>query len=478
MTLFARASASLRRSRMVGVALSAGLLLPLGSVVGSGLLSPPASASVSSYAADGSTYHAVQPTRIADTRANSGYQGAGGALSAGQILTVQTTGFNAAPVPFGATAVVVNVTAVGPTAAGYLTAYASGQPVPSTSTVDFVSGQTVANEATIAIGSTGDLVNYGKISIFNYTGTTNVVVDVEGYYTPDTTGTFYVPAVNFNAQTLSQAVSPIRVLDTRQTSGIQGAGATLGPQQSLNFYPGTTTLLPGSSLPVVPPSATAVVLNVTATNPTAASYLTLWAEGGAQPLASNLNFLAGQTVSNRVIVPLNSLTEQVSIFNWAGNSDVVVDLDGYYDPLFGTEYYPLLTPTRIADTRSGSGYAYSGQGLRTGSVLTINVPRDTFPPATGYNAPSNFAGIDANITVTDTTASSYLTVYPSTAGATPPLASDLNWVAGRTVASGDQVTAGLSSPSTAIDVFNYAGNADVIVDVYGYFAGGIVQPGP
>ncbi len=126
--------------------------------------------------------------------------------------------------------------------------------------------------------------------------------------------------------------------------------------------------------------------------------------GGRAALASNLNFLPGQTVPNRVIVPLNPVTKQVSIYNSLGTTDVVVDVDGYYTPLFGTEYYGLVTPTRIADTRPGSGLPYSGQTLGQGTILTVNVPPDTFGPNTGFNAPANFLGVDANLTITDTTA--------------------------------------------------------------------------
>ena len=479
MKLFQRARAGGKRRRAVGLVMSAGLLLPMGAIAAGTLAAAPASASVTQNAANGSTYHAVQPYRLADTRPNSGFANSQGmTLTAGSVLTIGVAPSGVAPnnVPNGATAVVVNITAINPSAAGYLTAYAAGQTVPHASTVNFIPGQTVANEAVITLGNTGD-PHDGQISIFNFTGSTDVAVDVEGYYTPGTTGTFYVPAVNFNAATLSTAVSPTRVLDTRTGSGQQGAGETLGPQQTLSFFPGTTTFVPGALSPIVPSSATAVVLNVTATNPTDTSFLTVWSAGGAQPLASNLNFLPGQTVPNRVIVPLNPVTKQVSIFNFAGNTDVVVDVDGFYTPLFGTEYYGLVTPTRIADTRPGSGLPYSGQTLGQGTIRTINVPPDTFGPNTGHFAPANFLGVDANLTVTDTTDLSYLTAYPSTGGSAPPLASDLNWLAGQTVASGDQISGvGASTPSTAIDAFNFAGSADLVVDIYGYFAGGIPIP--
>ena len=55
----------------------------------------------------------------------------------------------------------------------------------------------------------------------------------------------------------------------------------------------------------VPVGATAVVANVTVTGPSAASFLTAYADGTTRPLASNLNFTAGESVPNRVIVPLS-----------------------------------------------------------------------------------------------------------------------------------------------------------------------------
>jgi hypothetical protein len=489
MKLFARASAERargwgRKGRAIGLALSAGLLLPLGAVAASGLASSPASASVADIAQNGSTYHAIQPCRLADTRPNSGYQGAGNTLSSGQILTIQTTGINSCGnlpfggVPFAATAVVMNITAVSPSANGYLTAYASGQPQPATSTVNFVAGQTVANEATITIGSTGDIVNYGKVNILNYFGNTNVVVDLQGYYTPvgvtDGNDGWAPRGGGYNPIVHSGVTAPVRVLDTRQLSGIQGAGQTLGAQQQVCFYPGTLAL-PGDTNPVVPGDASAVVLNVTSVNATATSYFTVWEQGGAQPLASNLNFLAGPPpVPNRVIVPINNLTQQVCIFNWAGTADAVVDLDGYFAKDMGSLYYPLQTPARIADTRTGSGFPYAGQTLGTGSIITINVPKDTFPPGTPTNgdfAPAMFSGVDANVTVTNTTAPSYLTVYAANGGGKQPLASDLNWLPGMTVANGDLIATTVTVPTVSINAYNFQGAADLVIDIYGYFAG-------
>ena len=112
--------------------------------------------------------------------------------------------------------------------------------------------------------------------------------------------------------------APTRVLDTRvpigaPTAAKLGAGATM------------TLTVPG-----LPAGATAVALNVTVTNPTAGSYLSVYPGGAAQPNASNLNYVAGQTIPNMVVVPVGP-GGTVTLFNAAGLVHVIADLIGYYN---------------------------------------------------------------------------------------------------------------------------------------------------
>ncbi len=72
----------------------------------------------------------------------------------------------------------------------------------------------------------------------------------------------------------------------------------------------------------------AVVLNVTVTNPSTFSYLTVFPDGSA-PLSSDLNFVPGQTVPNMVVVKVAS-DGSIKLFNAAGSVDGVVDLVGWY----------------------------------------------------------------------------------------------------------------------------------------------------
>ncbi|MER7467083.1 hypothetical protein, partial [Streptomyces sp. NPDC097981] len=73
---------------------------------------------------------------------------------------------------------------------------------------------------------------------------------------------------------------------------------------------------------------TAVVLNVTATNPTDASYVSVYPNGTTRTSASNLNVTAGQTIPNLVIVPV--VNGKVSFYNNAGSVDLIADIAGYY----------------------------------------------------------------------------------------------------------------------------------------------------
>jgi hypothetical protein len=141
------------------------------------------------------------------------------------------------------------------------------------------------------------------VTFYNSAGTVNVIADVAGYYAPGTGAGF-------------TGITPARVLDTRTTLGAHygklGARATL------------TLTVPG-----LPAGATAVALNVTVTNPTASSFLTVYPGGRPLPLASNLNYLAGQSIPNMVLVPLGP-ANTVTFYNSAGTVNVIADVAGYF----------------------------------------------------------------------------------------------------------------------------------------------------
>jgi hypothetical protein len=377
-------------------------------------------------------YKPLPPARIMDTRT-----GAGGVpvapLGPGGTLDVQITGQQGVP-SSGVSAVVLNVTATNTSAPGYLTVYPAGVARPLASSLNWAAGQTVPNLVEVAVSTAG------KVTIFNFAGLTDVLFDVAGYVAT-TTGT---PGPDG----LLTPLVPARILDTRSGTG----GSTIGPGQTIDVPVAGNGGVPSSGV-------AAVVLNVTATNPTASGYLTAFPAGVTRPLASNLNFLAGQTVPNRVIVKVGN-AGKVSFYNFSGTSDVVADVGGWFtdasNPAATGSAFSGLTPARILDTRVASPLGPAG-------TLSVQVAGlGGVPLMTASPAPT---AVVLNVTVTNPTANSYLTVWPQ--GTSQPLASDLNWRVGQTVPNLVVVKLG---PTGMVSLYNLAGTSHVVIDVVGWYS--------
>jgi hypothetical protein len=398
--------------------------------------SAPSSADLFTYLQPPGPYHSQSPQRILDTRTGTG--GHPGPLGPQATMTVQITGQGGVPAT-GVSAAVMNVTVTNTTAPSFLTIYPTGVLRPLASNLNWVAGQTVPNLVEVAVGANG------QVTAYNGAGGTDVIFDVAGYVsiptgTPGTDG-LYTPVV------------PARILDTRTGNG--GFSAPIGPGQTINVQIGGRT---GSGIPAS--GVSAVLLNVTATGATTASYLTVYPMGASQPLASNLNFVAGQTVPNRVIVkvginPQTSTNGWVSIYNALGSVNVIADVGGWFtdgtDPMATGAAFVGMTPTRVIDTRNGQG------PIGGGSTLVLPIAGQSGVPATA-------TAVVLNVTVTNPTAASFLTVWPD--GATQPLASDLNYVAGLTVPNLVVVKVGGSG---AVDFYNAFGSTDVVIDIVGWY---------
>jgi len=250
-------------------------------------------------------------------------------------------------------------------------------------------------------------------------------------------------------------VTPTRVLDTRIN-----VGASTPPAQ------GTTVLRIGATSGIPLANTSAVVLNLTATQPESAGYLTAFAPGTARPITSNLNFVAGasaqNSVSNLVVAPIDSLG-QTAIYNGSGGRvDLVGDLVGYYlkptDQIVAGAFTPL-TPTRLLDTRIHLG----GSQLDGEAEMSLVVSGRGGVPSTHVSA------VLLSVTVTAPEADGYLTVFPGTSGV--PDSSSLNFVAGATAQNSvaNTVVAQLGS-NGQIDLFNGSlGRTHVVVDVLGWY---------
>ena len=395
-------------------------------VVGTGPLSS-ASLPVTPVAPpSGSYFHALTPARILDSRASSQVGPYNSPWGTHTSRDVSVGGLGG--VPSGATAVVLNVTVAGPTGSSFLTVWPTGAAQPTASNLNWVPGEVIPNAVTVKLG-TG-----GKVSVFNNSGNVDVIIDVAGYYDSSAGDGF-------------SSLTPARILDSRGSSQVGPYGSPWGTHTSRNLSVG--------GVAGVPADADAVVLNVTVADTTGSSFLTVWPTGAAQPTASNLNWVPGEVIPNAVTVKLGT-SGQVSFFNNSGNVDVIADVAGYYQSGTGKLFHPL-TPARVLDSRGSSQVGPYGSpwGTHTSRNLTVG----------GVAGVSGAAdSVVMNVTVADTTGSSFLTVWPT--GAAQPTASNLNWVPGEVVPNAVTVKLGTSGQ---LSIFNNSGNVDVIADVAGWF---------
>ena len=253
-------------------------------------------------------------------------------------------------------------------------------------------------------------------------------------------------------------VTPFRVLDTRGTSRI-GQWSTLGPNGSA-----FVDIAGNATAGGLPPyqQILSVAVNVTVTDTTAASFLRVDTGDGPVLPQSSLNWAAGQTVANlvQIGIPFGGF----HVYNAQGNVDVIVDLIGYVsmpDSSSGPDgLFNPVAPARILDTRPASQVGPTAVPVGPGGELAFQVAG---APGSGIPA-GHVLGAVLTVTATDATAGSYLTIWPD--GAPRPVASSLNWIAGRTVSN--RVFVKLGSNGMA-RLYNAAGRVDVIVDVSGWF---------
>ncbi len=379
----------------------------------------------------------VDPVRILDSRPAYQVGPYASPWAAGTTRTLRVAG--AAGVPADAEAVVLNVTGVFPSQATHVTVWPAGQPRPNASNLNLPAGAVRPNLVTVKVGAAGE------VSLFNNSGTVDLLADVVGYHLPG------------SATGLYTAMTPRRLLDSRP-------GSQVGPYSTPWGTGGQQTrdvIVTGWDT-TVPAHATAVVLNVTATGPSAASHLTVWPAGQAMPNASNLNVAAGETVPNLVTVRVGT-GNSVSIFNNAGTVHVIADVVGFYadpagqPPTSGAQLTPI-TPERLLDSRPAYQVGPYASPWSAGQARDLVVSGGT----TGV--PADATAVVLNVTGVFPTAATHLTVWP--AGQTMPLASNLNLPRGDVRPNLVVVRVGTNRK---VSIYNNSGNMDVIADVVGYY---------
>jgi hypothetical protein len=249
------------------------------------------------YGASGGTrFQPLRPARLFDTRDGTGVRA--GKIRDRTPVDIQVAGRAGVPTS-GAGAVVLNLAITEPETRGYMRATPKGASVRETANVNFFPGDTVPNLVICKIGDGGKITLDGR-------GTgSHVVGDVFGYFS-STGGRL-------------RAMPPSRVLDTRE--GIGAEAGQIGPERQIQL---AVTGANG-----IPEGATAVVLNVAATNVLERSFISVWPFGEDHPGTANLNLEPGRTIANLVICRVGD-EGSLSIANLRANCDVIADAFGYF----------------------------------------------------------------------------------------------------------------------------------------------------
>jgi hypothetical protein len=258
------------------------------------------------------------------------------------------------------------------------------------------------------------------------------------------TGSTYVP------------VTPIRILDTRK--GLGAAKAMVGPSKTLAI-----SVTNGVTVPAGIGAISAVVMNVTVTNPTAGGNITVYPDGGSEPATSNVNFSTQETVPNLVTVKVSADSKVELTNNSPGSTDLVADVAGYYVSATSGDLYLPDTPNRLLDTRNGTGGIKGA--IAANATVSLAMPNCTQNTTSGeVSVPASAVAL--NVTVTTPSSGGFITAYPDKT--TLPNASNVNYSKNETVPN--MVVVKVGSDGKVAFHNSSPGTAQLIVDLEGCYS--------
>jgi hypothetical protein len=267
----------------------------------------------------GSSYHALTPNRVVDSRTTSvTHIGLDSGLTAGTHKSFTVTGLYPSDatrnVPLGSVAVVGNLTVTNQTAPGELMLGPVADDAPTTTTIDFPVQDNRATGVTVKLAADGSLSVVYSSSTPG--ATADVIFDVTGYFSPDSSGALYVP------------VTPNRIVDSRVSKGFAGPLYLYKPK---TFYAVNRTV---SNLSTnIPSSAVAVTGTLTVTRQSAGGWLSLTQNPIGHPTTSTMNFPRGDNRATGITAPLWSAGRLSITYGGStglNNCQVVFDVSGYF----------------------------------------------------------------------------------------------------------------------------------------------------
>jgi len=363
------------------------------------------------------SYQAINPVRLVDTRDGTG----GLSQRVGQGCTLELD-LTQAPIPSGAQAVGISLTAVSDTR-GFFTVFPCASGRPETSNLNSRAGMATPNFVVALLDASRRVCVYSQRDA-------DVVIDLSGWWSagPDR----------------FRSIDPVRAYDSRRELPIRlPAGAVQNVPIGGRF---------------VPADATAAVINLTATESTQRGWLAVFPCGNAPPKSSNLNVLAGENRAVAAIVGLGRSGAAAGQLCVTSNIDThfVIDLTGYYAPAspFGpaSELRPQAGE-RLMDTRNGTG------GWST--PFPGGVTRSIDPVATGAVA-DRATSVLVNVVATNGAGLGNVRVFACRADGSVPESSSVNF--GAVLSATNLVSVDLDA-SRKICIYT-SNQADIVVDLF------------
>ena len=248
-------------------------------------------------------------------------------------------------------------------------------------------------------------------------------------------------------------IDPLRVLDTRDGTGLSGKFQTGVPR---------TFAVAGAGGGAIPADAVAITGNLTVTGQGSAGYVSVGPSVSANPATSTINFPLGDNRANNLTLPLDAAGKLMAVFKGgAGKStQLILDVTGYFTADDAGATYKPLTAARVLDTRTGAGL--SGK-------FATNVPR-TFQVTGHGGVPASATAVTGNLTVVGQTRAGYVSLTPDPVA--NPDTSTLNFPVGDTRANGLTLPLSAAGRASAVYKATTAGTTDLIFDVTGYYVAG------
>ena len=219
-------------------------------------------------------------------------------------------------IPSGASAITANLAVVNQTKAGYVTLSPTPNASPTTSTINFPTGDVRANGLTIPVNPLDGTV----AAVYKApSGTVDLVLDVTGYYSADVSGLLFHP------------LNPGRRVDTRLAAGTDGLGNGLSGAQGTT--PRSVVVAGHDGLPA---AAAAITGNLSVTAQTAAGYVAITTTSVLHPTTSTINFPLGDTRGNGITVPLGTGGDAGKLWfvyqlGSTKHVQLILDITGYFE---------------------------------------------------------------------------------------------------------------------------------------------------